>query len=57
MWSNHLATWGYSQKKGKYRRHWEVNDFLTEMIFNQKVKSAAGQLKTVVTSSNSEINF
>lgn len=45
------------KKKGKYRRHWEVNDFLTEMIFNQKVKSAAGQLKTVVTSSNSEINF
>lgn len=33
------------------------NDFLTEMIFNQKVKSAARPLKTVVTSSNGEINI
>lgn len=33
------------------------NDFLTEMIFNQKVKSAARPLKTKVTSSNGEINI
>ena len=32
-------------------------DFLTEMIFNQKVKSAARPLKTKVTSSNGEINI